>query len=537
MKLFAAGPIVLGTGALAFAACTVALFAATIGTYPPPTCDEAIYASSAVALLEQGNFGVTLFPAGDPFLRDKNMVQFGRSYIVSLAAVMRMGGIAWLSARTHAMLGWLLAAGLAAWLGVQLHGRWAGLAVALLFASNTKVFLTAHLARPESWTAASILLAACAALWLLRARAPHAGAIWLAGALAAWPADFHGLALVFTLGFGVAVTGEMGVRRHAWRSASIYAAGLASGLAMWGWLHWPGSDARFLQQFTAFNYTPAAAGGAMTGWMANLYSMFAVWGKNIFWTSAGPISLMEAALAGFGLVWAWRSGLAAPRMLATTAVVALLAYGLAVSQRLVQYGVLWSPFWYLLGVGALVAAVNIGGGRFTSALRMLAGTALVVTLLLAQLFAAGWLSYRYRGGNYRQLEASLRTLVPAGARVLADPVWWWALRDGRTFLSEEYFIVLLQTQHAAVRDFLGIDSQLQTTPALARTLDLLQPDYVALDNALACQDGPGEQALALQQLVRTRCRPVGTVAGAWLGDAGKSISQLAQQTTVYACSG
>jgi len=218
-------------------------------------------------------------------------------------------------------------------------------------------------------------------------------------------------------------------------------------------------------------------------------------------------------------------------------VVALLAYGLAVSQRLVQYGVLWSPFWYLLGVGALVAAVNIGGGRFSSALRMLAGTALVVTLLLAQLFAAGWLSYRYRGGNYRQLEASLRTLVPAGARVLADPVWWWALRDGRTFLSEEYFIVLLQTQHAAVRDFLGIGSQLQTTPALARTLDLLQPDYVALDNALACQDGPGEQALALQQLVRTRCRPVGTVAGAWLGDAGKSISQLAQQTTVYACSG
>ena len=168
---------------------------------------------------------------------------------------------------------------------------------------------------------------------------------------------------------------------------------------------------------------------------------------------------------------------------------------------------------------------------------MLAGTALLVTLLLAQLFAAGWLSYRYRGGNYRQLEASLRTLVPAGARVLADPVWWWALRDGRTFLSEEYFIVLLQTQHAAVRDFLGIDSQLQTTPALARTLDLLRPDYVALDNALACQDGPGEQALALQQLVRTRCRPVGTVAGAWLGDAGKSISQLAQQTTVYACSG
>ena len=67
MKLFAAGPIVLGTGALAFAACTVALFAATIGTYPPPTCDEAIYASSAVALLEQGNFGVTLFPGEGPY--------------------------------------------------------------------------------------------------------------------------------------------------------------------------------------------------------------------------------------------------------------------------------------------------------------------------------------------------------------------------------------------------------------------------------------------------------------------------------------
>ena len=71
MKLLAPGSGLLGIGALAFAACTLLLFAATIGTYPPPTCDESIYASSAVALLEHGDFGVTLFPAGDPFLRRK----------------------------------------------------------------------------------------------------------------------------------------------------------------------------------------------------------------------------------------------------------------------------------------------------------------------------------------------------------------------------------------------------------------------------------------------------------------------------------
>ena len=536
MKLLAQGSGLLGGGALAFAACTLLLFAATIGTYPPPTCDESIYASSAVALLEQGDFGASLFPAGDPFLRDKNMVQFGRAYIASLAAVLRVGGIAWLSARTHAMLGWLLAAGLAALLGVQLHGRWAGFSVALLFASNTKAFLTAHLARPESWTAASILLAACAAVWLLRARTPHAAGVWLAGALAAWPADFHGLALVFTLGFGVAVTAELGLRRHAWRFAVLYAGGLASGLAMWGWLHWPGSDPRFMQQLTAFNYSPAAAGGALTASIVNFNSLV-VWGRSVFWTSAGPISLVEAALAVIGLAWAWRSGSAAPRVLATTAVIALLAYGFAVSQRLVQYGVLWSPFWYLLGVGAVIDAANSVGGRFPIERRVLAGTALVATLLLAQLFAAVWLSYRYRGGNYREMESKLRTLVPAGARVMADPVWWWALRDVRTFLSEEYFIVTLQTQHPAVRDFLGADSQLQIAPALVRTLELLRPDYVVLDNALACQDGPGEQTRALEELVRARCRPTGTIAGAWLGDAGKSISQLAQQTTVYACSG
>lgn len=305
---------------------------------------------------------------------------------------------------------------------------------------------------------------------------------------------------------------------------------------MWGWLHWPGSDPRFMQQLTAFNYAPAAAGGAIAASIANLSSL-AAWGRSVFWTSAGPISLVEAALAVIGLAWAWRSGSAAQRVLATTAVFAMLVYGLAVSQRLVQYGVLWSPFWYLLGVGALVDAANSVGARFPVDQRVIAGTTLVVTLLLAQLFAAVWLSYRYRGGNYRELESKLRALVPAGARVLADPVWWWALRDGRTFLSEEYFIVTLQTQHAAVRDFLGTDSQLQTTPALVRTLELLRPDYVALDNALACQDGPGEQTRALLELVRARCRPAGTIAGAWLGDTGKSISQLAQQTTVYACSG
>ena len=121
----------------------------------------------------------------------------------------------------------------------------------------------------------------------------------------------------------------------------------------------------------------------------------------------------------------------------TASAASIIEIGPAVSQRLVQYGVLWSPFWYLLGVGAFVDAANSVGARFPVGQRVIAGTVLVVTILLAQLFAAVWLSYRYRGSNYREMESKLRALVPAGARVLADPVWWWALRDGRTFLSEE----------------------------------------------------------------------------------------------------
>ena len=72
--------------------------------------------------------------------------------------------------------------------------------------------------------------------------------------------------------------------------------------------------------------------------------------------------------------------------------------------------------------------------------------------------------------------------------------------------------------------------ELETLPA---TLRAHPADAEAIAPKLASLAPAG----ARSELVRARCRPAGTIAGAWLGDAGKSISQLAQQTTVYACSG
>lgn len=519
---------------LTSAALVIASFSlATLQTYPPPSGDEATYASAAVSLLERGTPGRLVLGAGDPFNRDQNSNAFGRTYLLGMAATMRLGGVSHFTARLVSWLGWLVASLMVYLIGRRFYGRRVAIAAAFLFATSIKAFYTAHFTRPESWAAAAILCAIWATLALLEAEHSRKRVALLVGLLAVWPADLHANGLAFTLACGTLVAFELGPRRKQWSTLLAYAAGILAGIAMWIALHF-GTQALILLSYLQRISSPLAqssSGQTVSPWLKNLAS-YPQWFVTIFWSMGSPLALAEAALALLGVASALRHGPRYNRWLALIGCGALVFFGLITPLRYGQYGVLWSPLWFLLGASAMFRLAE------RARLRRTLGRAVPATLLaltVAHVAGSAWLAYSYRGGDYRATSQQLAELVPPGQRVIADTVWWWALRPERTFLADNYFSLLTRTDNASVQAFLGINEPLPDREALALTLDVLNADYVIVDGALHSQAPGSPLWVELLALVEQRCEPVGQVAGGWANDPAKGFSQLGQVSTVYAC--
>lgn len=76
----------------------------TLTLYPQSSCDEATYASNADALLQQGQFGLTIYTQGDVFGRDQNMVHMGRLPALGQALVLKALGFNLAAARLYSLL-------------------------------------------------------------------------------------------------------------------------------------------------------------------------------------------------------------------------------------------------------------------------------------------------------------------------------------------------------------------------------------------------------------------------------------------------
>lgn len=513
------------------------VFTTTLSVYPPPNCDESWYASTAASLLERGTFGVGVFPDGEPYLQDVNWVPFGRSYGFGLAAMFQLFGVSLLVARIYSLLGWTLATIFVFLLGTRAYHRRVGVVAALLFATSTKALFTAHLARPESWTTFAVLAATWGTLVLVQGKHIRLKTIFLVGLLAVWPADFHGNGLWFTIGLIIVVIVELGVRRKLWRQLSLYALGVLGGLVLWFALHLPGVDLREVLLFIdGYRYTPVGSSSSITSWWRNFATLLA-WARTVFWTSGGPLSLVEAAFAILGLGFVLYRRVLQDRVLGLLAVISVLAFGLFFTQRFVQYGILWSPFWYLLGVSALYEL----GRRFklptwlSAPMKQRAILAAVTLLVCAQLLGDLWLVYRHRDGDLSTMSDRIATRIPSESRVMADPVWWWGLRTDHVYMTDEYTLILTKTDDPVVRTFLGLSTEAATVPALSRAFELLQPEYVVLDEAVGCLDPQASIWPEVQSIVMDKCTAIDSVSGAWHGEPGKEASQLAQISTVYAC--
>jgi hypothetical protein len=116
----------------------------------------------------------------------------------------------------------------------------------------------------------------------------------------------------------------------------------------------------------------------------------------------------------------------------------------------------------------------------------------------------------------------VQAAVPKGARVLADPIWWWALRQDRTFISDEYLLYPLPPFNPP-------------SASVAEAIAYLKPDTILLDSATSCanQNGPGHAEL--KAYVESACTLVTMLNGPWITDPGQATTLLGQTTNIYRC--
>ncbi len=507
------------------------IFAVSIETYPAPSCDESGYGASAFALREHGQVNWSpLLPAGDPAGRDLNMATHGRLYALGLAATFQLFGLSLWSARLFSILGWGLAAVLTYKLGARVFNRTVGVSAALLFATTTKSLLTAHTARPETWTTAAVLLAVWLSLNLVLTARGRLGYAFFIGVLLVVPGDFHGNGFAFTSAISIALAVELGLRQKRWREIVAIGAGLLLALILWVLIHLNATIANLGQLLL---YTTLADAGSSLGLWERLVS-FVEWLRLAFWVAGGLLSLLELLLALAGLAAAVRHGAPARNWITAIALGSLGIFALVFSQRFIQYAILWSPFWFVLGAATLhklvdrLTARKIWNNSRESVFALITGAFLSV-----QLAGDLWLIYRYRDGEYRQTFHAVAAVIPTETRVVADMTWWWALRDRRTFLADEYFFFINESRSPALSSFLS--SNEKRISNIDTLMEHLTPEYIVLDRATGCYQEPGPEWFEVAAYVQEQCTLVEEIAGAWLDDEDRRTSQFAQLSSVYKC--
>jgi len=411
-----------------------------------------------------------------------------------------------------------------------------GLLAAAAFVTSIKAFLTSHLARPEGWLGAMVLLAVFA-VWRAVERKRTVAAAVLAGIASVAPVDIHPQGIVFVLGLGLAFVWAAGARRRRWDLIGGYVAGgVIGGLAFVAAHAWPSPQLAW-QQLVQFapHYTSLGDSEPGPNALDNLQSL-APFFQLIYWTAGGPLGLLEAGLGAAGVISASLRRTVGDEILVITGVVSMMVFGLVFSQRLVQYGVLWSPFLFLLGAAALERTAEWIATRFrlaaarnsVSPMKWVSDAAVLLGLAgagIAGLNLAGdvWLVRQYQGGNFAEMNAALARLAPAGASVMGDPNWWWELHKGREYIADDYLV------------WPGLVSEPDSGAHVPGVMARLRPDYILLDTALGCRIDADPAWAALHEYATEHCELAGQVDGPWLGDEGKRTSLLAQTTSVYQC--
>lgn len=482
----------------------------TLVNYPPPACDEAFYARTALG------FTHTLADKEIwPYI-NLNALSFlphGRAYWVMLSAAFAVLGQTLFAARVVSVVGW---AGLVAatyFVGrvyvSDRVGRWSAALVGVSWLS----LFTSHLARPDLVAAASTT----AAVGLLQVAVTERKA-WLYGLLGlviTLQLDLHMNSLHFIPPLAALAALQI-YRDRSGRQLAAFAAGLVGGFAIVGWIHLKDSFELVLPRLAANpvgfldTYTYLEGEGAAA---QSVLSFVSFWQRFYGWPSlllaAPQMGLFALGLAG---VLARRER----RLLALAFVLVVSSITYAVVNRnyqLLGYAMWWLPLYVVLGVSALdsfaVPASNFSRIRLNN----------IALASLFLLYAAGnvYLTRKPLGENYQNDADALLEGIAPGSRVLTSEVWWYAMHDRVVVVDEA---MLFQHPRRSPGAVFVSDAE----NVAEKLSGVMAPDYAVLDQVLGCFSSPESTSLALTAYVEKNCRRLKTYQ-----------SELFGEQAVYVC--
>lgn len=497
------------------------LFALPI--YPPPSCDDVSYTSTAVSFLERGQFGWSpVFTQGDYIGRDVNWTPQGRLFTSGLIAWYWVLGVSRYVGRAYGLLGGLFAALLLYWAGSRFYSRRVGLWAALLFATSNVVFLSSHLIRPDIWLSAFNLLA----LLVVHKSLNSSTLRWtfLAGLVSALAFDIHGNGIATIAAAVVTVGFEYGWRQRRIVNCVIFAGGLALGLLYWVVVHlWPDPVSAFTQISDIFNHTSLSGPTPAAPTIVKTIFTIGQFIIDVYGWQGKPWVIVEALLSLCGLIVALKRRNRTDQFLLSWVAVSFFIFGLIFSQRFISYNSLFSPLLILLGVSTLEPLTNwLAGALKRPQSSPALATWVSLGVLAINLAGITWLTFRYANNNFDALSAALEKIVPPGSSVLADPNWWWALRHEHTFITDEYFLYPLPPFEP-------------DSPNVTAAVNYMKPDYVLVDLATSCFDVDGPGHAELVTYVEASCTLVSKLDGVWQNEPSLKTTLLGQTTSIYQC--
>lgn len=497
----------------------LALNVRAISSFPPPHCDEATYGSIAYELLNSGKFRSAM--TGDLFGLDQYNSAVGRLWVIGMALFIKILGVQLFAARLYSMVGAIITVWLTYMVARELRDRATGVVAALLVATSWKIFYAAHMARPEIWLAASVLLAL---LWMISsAQDITKGREALpAGMLCVLPLEFHALGGFFLAGLLFGAAFYFGWVRRSWRVLSGFAGGVACGLLIWILVHFVPNPSLAWQQWTQGITKMGLVGSPSV--TASLRD-FGSWFAGQFILNNRFLGILESGVYFVGVVYVLRRPVTQGAIITVVTGSSLLVFALTNSQKSPQYAVVWVPMLSILSAQAIVALGNSLAARDGFPENSHVSWAyLTVVMPVIVLFLAGnvWLTIRYPRSGYERTLALMRHHVPKGATVLGDPIWWWGFAEDRQYIGDWY----LAAQSQFGDDVLDVRAELEHLGA----------DYVILDDSIACTLSPSQVDKQLRSVVHEMCHLKASIEGAWLGQGTyESQFQFGQVSGIYAC--
>jgi 4-amino-4-deoxy-L-arabinose transferase-like glycosyltransferase len=480
--------------------------------YPPPSCDEAYYTASAYHLLKTARFGL-------PFIADlagaeTSYVVYGRLFLLGQAVFLAFFRSPLFAARFFSFAGVIGLAVITYALANRLFDRRVALWSMLIIAVDWPVFMQGHSGRPDIWMTAAVMFDLLLVFWL--AEKPSAGQAILAGFATALLQDIHLNGVHFIAAIGLIALIEIGLRQKRWGTVGMFALGGLLGAGYFLIVHlFPDPQLAITQ------YRSLTLGEDREFWQHSLgfharnLGMF-LWDN--FVRGQSKLAIITAMFFCLGLIGAaLRKDRRNALYLLIFFLVSLLSFSWMNVFKPSYYAVLWHPVLAILGTAGIFWLADDAGGiikRLAEPVRRRLAPGLL-SLLLAALSAGDvYLAVKFRAVDYAGMVGEMRGLIESGSRVMADELWWYGLYDQDMVAS----ITLNMTQYT--RHELPGDRD-----NLRADMDALHPDYVILDNALACQDVSEAAREYLGEYVEERCEAVGSVAGEWF-----------ETSTVYACS-